>query len=232
MSSFSTASTPPSARTTVRRRAERGRYDRADVYAVLDQGLVAHVGIAVEGQPYVIPMAFGRDGDRLILHGSVASRLMRGLEDGIPVCVTVTLLDGLVLSRSTFHHSMNYRSVVVLGTASRIRDRDEALAAMDALVEHLVPGRVVHTRPVTDVELRQTSVLAVPLAEASVKVRSGGPNDDPDDLDLPVWAGEIPLSVQPGAPVPASDLAGGVDLPSHVARWRPGGPTLGGQSAG
>lgn len=203
----------PTERSVVRRRPDRASYELERIHAVLDEGLVAHVGIAVDGQPYVIPMAYGRDGDRLILHGSVAARLMRALDRGLPVCVTVTILDGLVLSRSSFHHSMNYRSVVVLGTARRIDERTAAARALDALVEHVVPGRTAETRPATDVELRQTMVLELPIEEASLKERTGGPLDEPEDLELPVWAGVIPLRTSRGEPVPNDDLAAGV-LPS------------------
>jgi uncharacterized protein len=213
------AEAPPTDRSAVRRHPERARYDREQIDAVLDEGLVAHVGVAIDGQAYVIPMAYGRDGDRLILHGSVASRLLRSLGGGVPVCVTVTLLDGLVLARSTFHHSMNYRSVVVLGTARRIDDAAEAAAALDALVEHVVPGRTDETRPPSDPELRRTAVLELLLDEASMKERSGGALDEPDDVDLPVWAGVIPIGVAAGAPVPNGDLRDGVALPASVGRW-------------
>ena len=208
----------PTDRTTVRRAPQRAAYDRDRIHAVLDEGFVAHVGICVNDQPFVIPMAYGRDGDRLILHGSVASRLMRGLDRGLPVCVTVTLLDGLVLARSAFHHSMNYRSVVVLGTATRLTDPERAAAALDVLVDHLVPGRSAEARPSSAVELRQTAVLELPIEEASLKERTGGALDDPEDLDLDVWAGVVPLDVVAGAPVPNPDLRDQVDLSPSVAQ--------------
>jgi nitroimidazol reductase NimA-like FMN-containing flavoprotein (pyridoxamine 5'-phosphate oxidase superfamily) len=212
-------------RTRVRRAAARGSDDRAAAYAVLDEGLVAHVGIQVDGQPYVIPMAYGRDGDRLLLHGSVASRLMRGLAGGVQVCVTVTLVDALVMARSAFHHSMNYRSVVVLGEARRIEDPDEILAALDLLVDHIVPGRSAELRPHTDVEVRQTMMLELPIDEASLKARTGGPNDDEADLDLPVWAGVLPLATFAGTPQPDARAAG-TEVPDTVAGWqRPGSAT-------
>jgi nitroimidazol reductase NimA-like FMN-containing flavoprotein (pyridoxamine 5'-phosphate oxidase superfamily) len=212
-------------RTRVRRAAARGSDDRAAAYAVLDEGLVAHVGIQVDGQPYVIPMAYGRDGDRLLLHGSVASRLMRGLAGGVQVCVTVTLVDALVMARSAFHHSMNYRSVVVLGEARRIDDPDEILAALDLLVDHIVPGRSAELRPHTDVEVRQTMMLELPIDEASLKARTGGPNDDEADLDLPVWAGVLPLATFAGTPQPDARAASS-EVPDTVAGWqRPGSPT-------
>jgi len=205
-------------RTTVKRAAERASDDRAAAYAVLDEGLVAHVGIQVDGQPFVIPMVYGRDGDRLILHGSVASRLMRGLAGGLPVCVTVTLVDGLVLARSAFHHSMNYRSVVIIGDARRIDDPDDVSAALDALVDHLVPGRVAELRESTPAEIRQTLVLELPIDEASLKARTGGPRDDEADLDLPVWAGVVPLHLATTEPVPDPGSVGH-PVPSTVAGW-------------
>lgn len=213
------AEIPPTPRTTVRR-SERAGYDRDAVHAVLDEGLVAHVGLTVDGQPYVIPMAYARHGDRLVLHGSVATRLMRRLDAGVPLCVTVTLLDGLVLSRSRFHHSMNYRSVVVLGTGRRIRDPRDAGAALDALVDHVVPGRTAHTRPGSPVEIRQTAVIEVPIEEASLKARTGGPGDEPEDLSLSAWAGVVPLSVVAGPPVPSDDLDPAIPVPDHVRSWR------------
>ncbi|HEY3000125.1 MAG TPA: pyridoxamine 5'-phosphate oxidase family protein [Acidimicrobiales bacterium] len=214
---------PPSARTTVKRQPGRGRYDRAAVHAVLDEGLVAHVGLVGDSGPVVIPMLYGRDGDRLLLHGSPASRLMRGGSTGLDMCVTVTLVDGLVLARSAFHHSMNYRSVVVFGRATLLTDRHEKLAALDRLVDHIVPGRGADVRPPSEKEVRATLVLALPLDECSVKVRTGDPIDDDEDLDLPVWAGVIPLTTVPGTPVPAADLAAGTPVPAHARTYaRPG----------
>jgi nitroimidazol reductase NimA-like FMN-containing flavoprotein (pyridoxamine 5'-phosphate oxidase superfamily) len=212
--------TEPTERTRVKRLPERARYDRAAVHGILDEGLIAHVGFLVDGQPFVIPMAYGRDGDRLLLHGSVASRLQRALAEGVEVCATVTLLDGLVLARSTFHHSMDYRSVAVFGTARRITDPVEAGRALERIVDHIVPGRSTEARAPSDAELRQTSVLELPLDEASAKVRTGGPNDDPDDLPLPVWAGVLPLATVPAAPEPADDLAPGIAVPASVQPWR------------
>ena len=220
----------PTDRTTLRRHRERGAHERRRIDAVLDEGMVAHVGICVDGQPFVLPMAYGRDGDRLILHGSVASRLLRGLDQGLPVCVTVTLLDGLVLARSAFHHSMNYRSVVVLGTATRITDPELAATALDALVDHLVPGRTAEARPSSPGELRQTAVLELPIVEASLKQRSGGAADEPDDLALDVWAGVVPLVVQAGAPVANEDLRPEVAVSPSVrqlAARAPGGSSPG-----
>lgn len=197
---------PPSAASTVRRTAERGRYDAAAVHAVLDAGFVAHVGIADGDDPTVIPMVYARDGDRLLLHGSVASRLMRHGAVGFPVCVAVTHVDGLVLARSAFHHSVNYRSVVIRGVATRVTDGDALAAGFDRLVDHVAPGRAALVRPADRTEARQTLLLEVPLDDASVKVRTGPPIDDEADLDHPVWAGVVPLTVVAGEPVPAVDL--------------------------
>jgi uncharacterized protein len=207
----------------VRRTPERGAYDRQVADAILDEGLVAHVGLASDDGPVVIPMLYGRDGDRLLLHGSAASRLMRGGARGAEVCVTVTLVDGLVLARSAFHHSMNYRSVVVFGRAIPITDLDERRAALDRLVEQLVPGRRPDVRPPSEKELRSTLVLALPLDEFSVKRRAGDPIDEDDDLDLPVWAGVIPLTTVPGAPVTTGDLRADIAPPAYASGYaRPG----------
>ena len=216
------AAGPPSERSRVRRLAERGSYDPASAYAILDEGLVCHVGLSTPDGPVVIPTLYARDGDRLLLHGSVASRLLRSAaSEGAQICVTVTLIDGLVLARSAFHHSMNYRSVVVFGPAQRIEDPDEKRAAMDVLVEALVPGRSADARAPSEVELRQTAVLALPLHELSVKVREGGAKDGEEDLDLPVWAGVLPLPVVPGAPVPDPLQAGdGLPVPDYVLSYR------------
>lgn len=180
---------PGDARAVVRRLPQRADYERSAAYAILDEGLVAHVGLVVDGQPYVIPMAYGRDGDRLLLHGSVASRLQRRLATGVAACVTVTLLDGLVLARSQFHHSMNYRSVVVFGTATRLVYEGRTRHALERIVEHIVPGRSAEARSPSSRELRATSVLELPVEAASVKARTGGPLDDEDDVDSPTWGG-------------------------------------------
>jgi hypothetical protein len=186
----------PSARTTVRRRAQRGHYERELVHAILDEALVCHVGFESEHGPVVLPTMHARVGDTLYLHGAVGNAMLRTLAAGAPVCVTVTLLDGLVLARSAFHHSMNYRSVVVFGAATAVEERDAKLAALEALVERIHPGRWTEARPPTDAELRQTLVVSVPLDEASAKVRTGPPIDDPEDYALDVWAGEIPLETR------------------------------------
>lgn len=221
------APTDAASRIRVRRHAERGRYDRATVDAILDEGLVAHVGfVAEDGTPVVIPTAYARVGDDLLLHGATGNRMLRALAKGAPCCVTVTLLDGLVLARSTFHHSMNYRSVVVFGVATTVEGEADTRAALDAFVEHVAPGRVDGARPPTAAELRSTLVVRLPLDEASAKVREGGPIDDADDLDLPHWAGVLPLSVAVGALVPDERTrAGGRPVPDHVAGWPAGRAT-------
>jgi nitroimidazol reductase NimA-like FMN-containing flavoprotein (pyridoxamine 5'-phosphate oxidase superfamily) len=211
---------PKTNRTTVKRVPKRADYDRATVHAILDEGLVCHVGFAVEGQPFVIPTAYGRLGEMLYLHGSPASRMLRNLQQGVPVCVTVTLLDGLVLARSVFHHSMNYRSVVLFGTATVVSDPEEKLAALKAFTEHVMAGRWDDVRPPSPQELAGTLVLALPITEASAKVRTGPPVDDEADYALPVWAGVLPLSMSPGSPIPDPRLAENVAVPSSVMRYR------------
>ena len=214
--------TPPSARTEVRRLPERGLYDRAAAHAILDEALVAHVGLATDDGPVVIPMLQGRDGERLLLHGSQASRLMRGGARGTELCVMVTRVDGLVLARSAFHHAVNYRSVVVFGTATPITDLTERRAALDALIDHVVPGRRADARPPNEKELRATLVLALPLDECSVKVRTGPPLDEDEDLDLPVWAGVVPFTTVAGTPVAADDLRVDVPVPDYARAYRRG----------
>ena len=203
----------------MRREAHRGIYDRETIHAILDEGSLAHVGlIAADGRPVVIPTLYGRDGDVLYLHGSVASRLVRTLATGVPCSVEVTLVDGLVLARSAFLHSMNYRSVVVFGTATRV-EGDQLLHGLRVISEHLLPGRWDEVRAPDTIELRQTAVLAVAIEEASAKVRTGGPSEEPDeDLALDVWAGELPVVTRYGAPVPAEDLRDGVADSAAVRR--------------
>lgn len=216
----------PSARARVRRVNERARYDREAIDAVLDAGLVAHLGFVHEHQPYVIPTLHARVGDELYVHGSSASRAIRALGEGIPACVTVTLLDGIVLARSVFEHSVNYRSVVVLGTATAVTDVREKRAALEALTERLLPGRWADARPPTPRELRATGVLRLPLDEASAKIREGGPEDgDTPDADLDVWAGEIPLVVRALPPVPDQTLRPGIPVPAYARRYRRPGLT-------
>jgi uncharacterized protein len=190
---------PVTPRTKLRRHAERGRFDRTTVNEVLDEAYIAHVGFVVDGEPRVLPMTYGRDGDVLYLHGAAGNAMLRASVDS-PVCVTVTLLDGLVLARSAFHHSMNFRSVVLLGMATKVTDDAEKRHAFDVIVDHVVPGRSQVARPSNDVEGRATMVLRLPIQEGSAKVRTGGPIDDPEDMDLPVWAGVVPLRLTPGEP--------------------------------
>jgi nitroimidazol reductase NimA-like FMN-containing flavoprotein (pyridoxamine 5'-phosphate oxidase superfamily) len=211
-------SAPASDRTRVRRLPDRGRYDRETIHAILDEALVCHLGFSVDGQPFVIPTTFARVGDDLYVHGSAASRTMRALATGTPVCVTVTLLDGLVLARSAFHHSMNYRSVVVLGRAVEVIDSAARMAAFEAIVEHVLKGRWNEVRWPTEQELRATTVLRLPLDEASAKVRTGGPLDDAEDLALDCWAGVIPLAVNVGAPIASLDLRAGVAMSAAARR--------------
>jgi hypothetical protein len=210
----------PTARTRVHRLPKRGVYDRAAIEAVLDEGLVCHVGFVVDDQPYVIPTTYGRIGDRLYLHGSAASRMLRALRGGVPVCVTVTLLDGLVLARSAFHHSMNYRSVVLLGTAVEVTDDAERRLALEAIVEHIVCGRWPEIRWPNETELKATLVLRLPIEEASAKVRQGPPVDDEEDYARPCWAGEIPLRHTPQPPVPDPRLAPAIAPPPAVRGYR------------
>jgi uncharacterized protein len=207
---------PPSAASTVRRTADRARYDAEAVHAVLDAGFVAHVGIADGDDPTVIPMVYAREGDRLLLHGSVASRLMRHGSVGFPVCVAVTHVDGLVLARSAFHHSVNYRSVIVRGVATRVTDEDALATGFARLVDQVAPGRSDLVRAPDRAETRQTLLLELPLDDASVKVRTGPPIDDDADLDLPVWAGVVPLTVVPGEPIAAVDLPSADLAPPEV----------------
>ena len=208
-----------STRTTLRRKRERGAHDRTTVEAILDEGLVCHVGFAEDGSVFVQPTMYARIGDALYLHGAPANRMLRALAAGGPACVTVTLLDGLVLARSAFHHSMNYRSVMLFGTAERVEDDEAKRAAMTALLEHVAAGRSGDTRPPSARELRATLVLRFPIEEGSAKVRAGGPIEEPEDLGLPVWAGQIPLSLAAGVAVPDSGLADGVQPPSYVRSY-------------
>jgi nitroimidazol reductase NimA-like FMN-containing flavoprotein (pyridoxamine 5'-phosphate oxidase superfamily) len=207
-------------RTTLRRLPNRGSHDPEAIAAILDAGFLAHVGFVVDGQPFVIPTLYGRAGNKLYLHGSSASRTMRTLEAGVPVCVTVTLVDGLVLARSAFHHSMNYRSVVVFGTARKIDDPAQKNEALRVVSEHLIAGRWDEVRIPSPQELKATSVLEMTMEEASAKSRSGPPVDDEEDCALPVWAGVVPLALKPGAPQPDARLAEGIALPEYVARYR------------
>lgn len=206
-------------RTALSRHPERGSYDRDEIYRILDEGLVCHVGFVVDGQPFVVPTAYARVDDKLVIHGSVASRMLRALKEDAEACIAVTLLDGLVLARSAFHHSMNYRSVVIFAKARPITDLGEKKAALDALVEFIIPGRGAEARGPSEKELRATEVLEFPISEASAKVRTGPPTDDAEDMVLPAWVGVIPLRLTPSEPQPAPDLDPGVDVPDYVARY-------------
>jgi nitroimidazol reductase NimA-like FMN-containing flavoprotein (pyridoxamine 5'-phosphate oxidase superfamily) len=209
-----------SPRTTVKRLAKRGDYDRNTINAIIDEALICHVGFVVDGAPVVIPTIHTRVGDTLYFHGSAASRMLRSLRDGVEACVTITILDGLVMARSAFHHSMNYRSVVVLGKGREVVDRDEKLRVLDALVKHVCAGRARDVRPPNESELRQTLVLAIPLAEASAKIRTGPPIDDEDDYALPIWAGIIPMALTPSVAIDDARLTAGVTVPEYARRYK------------
>ena len=216
------------ARTTVRRKPDRGSNDFAVMKPILDEAVYCHVGFVVDGQPYVVPTGFGREGRTLYIHGSSASRMLRALSSGLPVCVTVTLLDGLVLARSGFHHSINYRSVMVLGVAHPL-DGEEKLRGLRAITEHMVRGRWEDVRPPTEQELKATSVLGLEIDEASAKVRQGFTIDDGDDLSLPHWAGVVPFALVPGVAVPEPRLRPGIALPTYLVGY--GRPQDGGGEA-
>jgi uncharacterized protein len=209
----------PSTRTRLRRKPARGDYGHEAIEAILDEALVAHVGFAMEGQPYVIPTMHARVGEHVYFHGSSASRMVRALAAGADACLTVTVLDGLVLARSAVHHSVNYRSVVVLGRAQAIETPTEKMAAIEAFMERLIPGRWDEVRPPTEKELKAIQVLALPLNEASAKMRSGPPLDDEEDYALDTWAGVIPLDTVARAPTPDSRLAEGVALTPAAREW-------------
>jgi len=212
--------TVPTARTRVIRESERGVYDRKTVYKILDEGFICHVGfVTPDGQPFVIPTSYGRDGDNLYIHGSAASRMLRRLNEGIPVCATVTLLDGLVLARSIFNHSMNYRSVVILGTAKLVEDPTEKLKAMRILSEHILPERWDDVREPSERELKATSALRLPIDEFSAKVRSGPPIDDEEDYSFPTWAGVIPLEMRAGAPINDPRLSAERGIPAYARSY-------------
>ena len=208
-----TATIPVTDRTKVRRLANRGNYDRATIHAILDEALVCHVGFIVDGAPVVIPTIHWREEDTLYVHGSAASRMLRSLKGGVDACVTITLIDGLVLARSAFHHSMNYRSVVVFGNAREVTGEEKA-RALDSLVEHVMRGRAKDVRPPNEIEMKQTLVLALPLDEASAKIRTGGPVDDEEDYALPIWAGVVPLRLTRGAPI--ADERVTAELPDYL----------------
>jgi nitroimidazol reductase NimA-like FMN-containing flavoprotein (pyridoxamine 5'-phosphate oxidase superfamily) len=208
------------ARTAVRRLPKRGSYDRETVYAILDEGVFCHLGFAIDGQPYVIPTSYGRIGDDLYVHGSSASRALRAVAGGAPACVAVTLTDGVVLARSAFHHSFNYRSVVIFGELTAVTDPDEKADALRTFVDHVVPGRSDAIRGPTAQELKATAVVRLPLAEASAKVRTGPPVDDEEDYALPIWAGVLPLRTTTEPPIADDRLLPGLAPPPVPPRWR------------
>jgi nitroimidazol reductase NimA-like FMN-containing flavoprotein (pyridoxamine 5'-phosphate oxidase superfamily) len=209
-------------RTRLKRLPNRGAYDRETVYAILDAGFICHVGYVMDGQPYVIPTGYARVGDDLYIHGSSASRMLRNLAHGVDVCVTVTLVDGLVLARSAFHHSITYRSVVVLGKATLVEDAAEKDKALEGFTEHVIPGRWPEIRWPSELELKATSVLRLPIEEASAKIRMGDPKDDEEDYEMDVWAGVLPLTVVPGEPIDDSRLKSKMPVPEHVSRYGQG----------
>jgi nitroimidazol reductase NimA-like FMN-containing flavoprotein (pyridoxamine 5'-phosphate oxidase superfamily) len=215
-------SQPPSTtpRTRVVRESERGVYDRETVYRILDEGFLCHVGFAVDGQPFVIPTSYGRKDASLYIHGSAASRMLRQMKEAVPICVTVTLLDGLVLARSIFNHSMNYRSVVILGKATLVDEPTEKLEALRLLSEHIIPGRWADSRQPNERELKATSVLRLPIEEFSAKVRSGPAIDDEEDYSFPTWAGVVPLEVKVGEPIADARLSDEILTPQYVRAYR------------
>jgi len=211
---------PQTERTTLKRLPKRGVFDRDLVYQILDEGFICHVSFAVDGQPFVIPTGYARVGDELYIHGSQVSRMLRTLSSGIEVCVAVTLVDGLVLARSAFHHSVNYRSVVIFGRAALVAEREAKLAALFAFSEHVIPGRWDDVRQPTEQELKATTVLSLPLKEASAKVRTGPPIDDEEDYALPVWAGVLPLKLVAGAPVSDPRLPDTIGPPLYTVHYK------------
>src|SRR3984893_17950409 len=209
----------PTPRTRLVREAERGVYDRETAYRILDEGFLCHVGFVADGQPFVIPTSYGRKDDSLYIHGSAASRMLRNLKDGVPVCITVTLLDGLVFARSIFNHSMNYRSVVVLGKAPLVEDPQEKIEALHALSEHILPGRWADSRQPNERELKATSILRLPIEEFSAKVRLGPPIDDEEDYSFPTCAGVIPLELTTGRPIDDPRLEPVHEVPAYAKHY-------------
>ncbi len=216
----SIATFEPTPRTKINRKPQRGSYDKAVVNAILDEGLICHIGFAVDEQPYVIPTAYCRVDEQLYIHGAPASRMLKTVREGINICLTVTLLDELVLARSAFNHSMNYRSVVVLGQATEVTDLDEKNLAMRALVEHIVPGRWEDSRQPTLKELKATLILVLPIEQVSAKIRSGPVIDDEDDYGLPYWAGLVPLPFSPGRPINDARLPDEVAAPAYALNYQ------------
>jgi uncharacterized protein len=211
---------PQTDRTKLKRLPKRGHFDRETVYSILDEGFICHVGFTVDGQPFVIPTGYARAGDKLYIHGSQASRMLRTLAGGLDACVTVTIVDGLVLARSAFHHSMNYRSVLILGRATLVDDPEEKMTALVALSEHIVRGRWADVREPTEEEMVQTTVLCLPIEEASAKIRTGPPLDDEEDYALPIWAGVVPLKLVAGDPVKDPRLPEEIPVPEYAAHYR------------
>ena len=214
------AAIAPTARTRAKRLPKRASYDRDAIYAILDSALVCHVGFAIDGQPYVIPTLHVRIADRLYIHGSAASRMLGAAADGTPIAVTVTHIDGLVLARSAFHHSVNYRSVVILGAAALVTDPAQKFTVMKGLIDHVAPGRWDHIRHPNDKELAVTSVLSIPIVEASAKIRRGDPIDDEADYALPIWSGQVPFATRTLTPVADARLDASTPMPAHVSEYR------------
>lgn len=210
-------------RSELRRLPKRGSHDTAVIHEILDAGFLAHVGFCVEGQPFVVPTLYGRAGDNLYLHGSAASRMLKQLEAGVPACVTVTLVDGLVLARSAFHHSMNYRSVMAFGIAREISGPAAKLEALRTISEHVIKGRWKDVRGPTETELKATAVLEFEVEEASAKIRTGGPLDDEEDYALPIWAGVVPVEMKPQPPIADTRLTGNLEVPEYALHYRWGG---------
>lgn len=211
---------PQTDRTKLKRLPKRGHFDRETVYAILDEGFICHVGFAVDGKPFVIPTGYARVDDKLYIHGSQASRMLRSLAGGLDACVTVTIVDGLVLARSAFHHSMNYRSVLVFGRATLVDDPKEKYDALLALSEHIVRGRWADVREPNEQEMKQTTVLCLPIEEASAKIRTGPPLDDEEDYALPMWAGVVPLKLVAGEPVDDPRLPPEIPVPDYAAHYK------------
>ena len=209
-------------RSKVKSRPRLGHHDRAIVNQILDEALVVHVGFVVDDQPFVIPMGYGREGDRLYIHGSTASRMLKSLEKGIDLCVTATLLDGIVIARSLFHHEMNYRSVVLFGHATLVEGEDEKMHALKVLSEQIIPGRWEQARTPTPQEVKGTTVLAFPIAEGSAKIRSGEPHDNAEDYALSIWAGQLPLKLTTGVPIPDPKLSPDIPPPENLAHYHRG----------
>ena len=207
-------------RTKLKRLPKRGHFDRETVYGILDEGFICHIGFAPQGQPFVIPTGYARVDDKLYIHGSAASRMLKTLTGGIDACVTVTIVDGLVLARSAFHHSMNYRSVVIFGQATLIEESEEKMAALLALSEHIVRGRWAEVREPTEQEMRATTVLSVPLEEASAKIRTGPPLDDEEDYAMSVWAGVVPLKLEAGEPIKDPRLSDDIEVPEYARSYK------------